>query len=75
MGVIKKVFLDSYMRRKVEVYDDNISNVLQSFQVCPRSLAHVTHLTCHLQAALAFNPDFVEFAKRIEVRILPVYHE
>ena len=69
-GVIKRVFLGAYSQRKVKAYDAKLSNELQSFQVCPQFSAHVTRLIRHLQAALAFNPYFVQFAAQIEVRTL-----
>ena len=71
-GVIKRVFLGTSSQRKVKAYDAEFSNVLQSFQVRPQFSADVTRLIRYLQAALAFNPHFVQFAAQIEVRNLSV---
>ena len=67
VGVIRRAFSGTYSQRKVKAYDAKLSNVLQAFQVCPQFSAHVTRLIRHLQAALAFNPYFKEFAAQIEV--------
>ena len=69
MGVIKRVFWGTYSQRKAKAYNGKISNVLQSFQVCPQFTTHIVRLSLHLQAALAFNPHFVRFAERIEVSV------
>ena len=72
VGVIRSVFLGTYLRWKVKTYDARLSNVLQSFQVCPQFATYLTCLICHLQATLAFDPHFVQSAERIEVCILPL---
>lgn len=73
VGIIKRVFLGTNsQRRKVKAYDTKLSDVLQAFQVCSQFFAHVTRLIRYLQAALAFNPHFAEFAAQIEVRTLSV---
>ena len=69
VGVIKSVFLGT---RKVKAFDAKLSNLLQSFQVCPQFSVRVSCLIRHLQAALAFNPYFMHFAAQIEVRTLSV---
>jgi len=57
VGVIRSVFLGTYLRQKVKGYDNKLSNVLQSFQVCPQ------FTTCHLPnplpaGHLSFQPTF-----------------
>ena len=74
VGVARRAFLGTYSQRKVKAYDAKLSNVLQSFQVCPQFSVHVSCLIRHLQAALAFNPHFMQFAAQIEV-CTPQYHE
>ena len=70
VGGVRSVFLGTYLQRKVKTYDSKLSNVLQSFQVCPQLTTYFTWLICRLQATLAFDPHFVQSAERIEVCIL-----
>ena len=72
MGAFAAIcFVGQYAIRKIKKYARKISNELKKLMVCRGPTIDATHLTCRLQAVLAFDDRFMEIAKDTKVRILP----
>ena len=72
MGGFKAMFLGAHLEWKIKKHARMISNELRALQVRRGFIIDTLSPTYRLQAALAFDPRFIQSAQRFKVRILPV---
>ena len=73
MGTFKAIFfVGAFFIGRVKKYVRMMLNALRELQVCHGFTVDGTCLTCHPQAALAFDRRFIAIAKQIKVRIHPL---
>ena len=66
------MFLGAHLEWKIKKHARMTSNELRALQVCRSFVTDTLSSACRLQAALAFDPRFIQSAQRFKVRFLPI---